>query len=199
MFPDSMYSAPQCGQVTSTGVDWVLKTLTFTFQKHCLISFVLHFVRVKQLSYKFYWFARYIALHYLACIAKRWVTSWDIKACIPSKLAAVPTCLAPCSSSRLDCAPSTTLNLHYFSTTLPATMPRCIRAPPKRGRYWEIHPRRLWDFLRPKDPRTLEGGGDVFPNTFLVLVEYGHSPHHQSYPKDGSGNPSPYTGKDWQC
>ena len=26
----------------------------------------------------------------------------------------------------------------------------------------------------------LEGGGDGFPNTSLVLVDYGHSPHHQS-------------------
>ena len=28
----------------------------------------------------------------------------------------------------------------------------------------------------------LEGGGDGFPNSSRVLVEYGHSPHHQSYP-----------------
>ena len=26
----------------------------------------------------------------------------------------------------------------------------CIRAPPKGGRYWEIHPRRPRDFLRPE-------------------------------------------------
>ena len=26
----------------------------------------------------------------------------------------------------------------------------CIRAPPRRGRYWEIHPRRPRDFLRPE-------------------------------------------------
>ena len=26
----------------------------------------------------------------------------------------------------------------------------CIRAPPRRGRYWEIHPRRLKDFPRPE-------------------------------------------------
>ena len=37
----------------------------------------------------------------------------------------------------------------------PNTLPReqevyCIRAPPKRGRYWEIHPRRPRDFLRPE-------------------------------------------------
>ena len=28
----------------------------------------------------------------------------------------------------------------------------------------------------------LEGGVDGFTNTSRVLVEYGHSPHHQSYP-----------------
>ena len=27
---------------------------------------------------------------------------------------------------------------------------QCIRAPPRRGRYWEIHPRRPRDFLRPE-------------------------------------------------
>ena len=26
----------------------------------------------------------------------------------------------------------------------------CIRAPPRRGRYWEIHPRRPKDFPRPE-------------------------------------------------
>ena len=31
----------------------------------------------------------------------------------------------------------------------------CIRAPPKRGRYWEIHPRRPRDFPRPE--RSPEG------------------------------------------
>ena len=30
------------------------------------------------------------------------------------------------------------------------SMRYCIRAPPKRGRYWEIHPRRPRDFPRPK-------------------------------------------------
>ena len=29
-------------------------------------------------------------------------------------------------------------------------MRECIRAPPRRGRYWEIHPRRPRDFLRPE-------------------------------------------------
>ena len=33
----------------------------------------------------------------------------------------------------------------------------CIRAPPRRGRYWEIHPRRPRDFPRPE--RNLEGRG----------------------------------------
>ena len=42
----------------------------------------------------------------------------------------------------------------------------------------------------------LEGGGDGFPNTSRVLMEYGHSPHHQSIYSDGSGNPSLWTGKD---
>ena len=36
----------------------------------------------------------------------------------------------------------------------------------------------------------LEGRGDGFPNTSQLLVEYGHSPHHQSIHRDGSGNPS---------
>ena len=31
-----------------------------------------------------------------------------------------------------------------------------------------------------------QGGGDGFPNTSHVLVEYGHSPHHQSIYRDGS-------------
>ena len=49
-------------------------------------------------------------------------------------------------------------------------------------REWEIHP-------RGRSPREIsrvegnhEGGGDGFPNSSRVLVEYGHSPHHQSYP-----------------
>ena len=29
-------------------------------------------------------------------------------------------------------------------------MQHCIRAPPRRGRYWEIHPRRPKDFPRPE-------------------------------------------------
>ena len=33
----------------------------------------------------------------------------------------------------------------------------------------------------------LEGRGDRFPNTSRVLVEYGHSPHHQLIYRDGSG------------
>ena len=49
----------------------------------------------------------------------------------------------------------------------------CIRAPPRRGRYWEIHPRRPKDFSRVEE--NLEGGGDGLPNTSRVLVEYGHS------------------------
>ena len=36
----------------------------------------------------------------------------------------------------------------------------------------------------------LDGGGGVFSNTSLVLVEYGHSPHHQSIHRDVSGNPT---------
>ena len=35
----------------------------------------------------------------------------------------------------------------------------CIRAPPRRGRYWEIHPRRPRDFLRAKLEGNLEGRG----------------------------------------
>ena len=45
-------------------------------------------------------------------------------------------------------------------------------------------------------PDAQEGGGDGFPNTSGVLVEYGHSPHHQFIFKDGSGNPSLWAGKD---
>ena len=40
----------------------------------------------------------------------------------------------------------------------------CIRAPTKRGRYWEIHPQRPRDFLNRRDflkPKR----GDRFPNT----------------------------------
>ena len=58
-----------------------------------------------------------------------------------------------------------------------------IRAPPKL----EI------SLNLPDFPKTLLSGnlsglkkslgiGDGFPNTSRVLVEYGHSPHHQSYP-----------------
>ena len=43
----------------------------------------------------------------------------------------------------------------------------------------------------------LEGGGDGFPNTSLVLVEHGHSLNLSA--GSGSGNPSLWTGKDLQC
>ena len=87
-----------------------------------------------------------------------------------------------------------------------------VRTPPKRGRYWEIHPRRPRDFPRPerfpegeargksrgsREISRAEGVG--FPNTSQVLVECGHSPHHQFIYRDGSGNPSLWAGKDWQC
>ena len=78
----------------------------------------------------------------------------------------------------------------------------CIRAPPKRGRYWEIHPRRPRDFMRPE--RFPEGEargksrGDGFPNTSLVLVEYGHSLIINISTGSGSENPSLWRGKDWQ-
>ena len=59
------------------------------------------------------------------------------------------------------------------------------------------------DISRGRSPReisrvegNLEGGGDGFPNTSRVLVEYGHSPHHQFIYRDGSGNPSLWAGKD---
>ena len=42
----------------------------------------------------------------------------------------------------------------------------CIRAPPRRGRYWEINPRRPKDFSREisRVEGNLEGGGDGFAN-----------------------------------
>ena len=39
-----------------------------------------------------------------------------------------------------------------------------------------------WEILRVEG--NLEDGGDGFPNTSRVLVEYGHSPHHQSIYRD---------------
>ena len=61
----------------------------------------------------------------------------------------------------------------------------CIRAPSKRGRYWEIHPQCQREFLRPERcPKgNLEGRGGGFPNNSQVLVEYGHFIHHQSFPR----------------
>ena len=47
----------------------------------------------------------------------------------------------PCGQGRID---SVKINLSLLM------MRECIRAPPKRGRYWEIHPRRPRDFLRPE-------------------------------------------------
>ena len=62
----------------------------------------------------------------------------------------------------------------------------------------------LREISRGRSPReisrvegNLEGGGDGFPNTSRVLVEYGHSPHHQFIYRDGSENPSLWAGKDW--
>ena len=76
MLAESMYSwkykTSQCGQEASTGVEWVLKTLTFTIEKSTRDT------------------REHPAVHYLSpCLAQCWVTSWDIKACIPSKLAVV--------------------------------------------------------------------------------------------------------------
>ena len=45
----------------------------------------------------------------------------------------------------------------------------------------------------------LEGGGDGFPNTSRVLVEYGHSLIINLSTGSGSENPSLWTGKVWQC
>ena len=42
----------------------------------------------------------------------------------------------------------------------------------------------------------LEGGGDGFPNTSRVLVEYGHSLIINISAENGSENPSLWTGKD---
>ena len=42
----------------------------------------------------------------------------------------------------------------------------------------------------------LEGGGDGFPNTSRVLVEYGHSLIINLSTGSGSGNPSLWAGKD---
>ena len=47
------------------------------------------------------------------------------------------------------------LNLIWYSM-LSRIIPHCIRAPPRRGRYWKIPPRRPRDFLRPE--RFPEGG-----------------------------------------
>ena len=54
-----------------------------------------------------------------------------------------------------------------FLDTLPRVNIRrlCIRASPKRGRYWEI--------LRVQG--NLEGGGEIILNTSRVFVECGHS------------------------
>ena len=37
-----------------------------------------------------------------------------------------------------------------WADTQPSKLVDCIRAPPRRGRYWEIHPRRPRDFPRPE-------------------------------------------------
>ena len=47
----------------------------------------------------------------------------------------------PCGRGRID---SVKINPSLLK------MRECIRAPPKRGRYWEIHPRRPRDFPRPE-------------------------------------------------
>ena len=98
----------------------------------------------------------------------------------------------------------------------------CIRAPSKHMRYWEIHPRRPSeisldprDFLRPQRftetweispwawsfqvSRYFLGVGDGSPNTSQVLMEYGHSLIINLSTGTGSGNPSLWTGKSWQC
>ena len=95
------------------------------------------------------------------------------------------------------CAISTKQNYQEYQQ-----IPLCIRAPPKQGRYWEIHPQRPRDILRPKRFSQGEAWGkswgsreitiaifdSQFPNTSLVLVEYRYntippascSQHHQS-------------------
>ena len=65
-----------------------------------------------------------------------------------------------------------------------------IRAPPKRGRYWEINPGRPRDFARSE--RNLEGGGDGFLNTSRVQTFSSSSVHLQiwvrkSIPMDREG------------
>ena len=57
----------------------------------------------------------------------------------------------------------------------------CIRTLPRGGMYWVV------SLLH-------QNKGGI--NTSRVLLEYGHSPHHQSIYRDGSGNPSLWTGKD---
>ena len=49
--------------------------------------------------------------------------------------------ILPCGQGRID---SVKINPSLLMMT------DCIRAPPRRGRYWEIHPRRPKDFPRPK-------------------------------------------------
>ena len=97
-----------------------------------------------------------------------------------------------------------TLRAHtHIYIYIHAVHTQCICAPPKRGRYWEIQPWIPRDFPRPERFSSVEGnlkgGGDGFPNTSPVLLEYGHSPPHQFICRDGSGNPSLWAGKDWQC
>ena len=49
--------------------------------------------------------------------------------------------ILPCEQGRID---SVKINPSLLMMT------DCIRAPPRRGRYWEIHPRRPKDFPRPE-------------------------------------------------
>ena len=66
----------------------------------------------------------------------------------------------------------------------------------------EIHPQRPRDFLRPERSwvsGNLSAVGDGFPITSRVLVEYGHSLIINISTGSGSGNPSLWTEKDWQC
>ena len=52
-----------------------------------------------------------------------------------------------------DCYITFTMcSYHFFQIHLATFIQlwNCIRAPPRRGRYWEIHPRRLRDFPRPE-------------------------------------------------
>ena len=77
--------------------------------------------------------------------------------------------------------------MHCHNVTMPF-----IRAPSKRGRYWEIHPRCPRDF--PRDismvEGNLEGRGGGFPNTSLVWMVHGYNPRPRDNKISYQTNPS---------